>query len=319
MMSYQHKLIIIEGLTGLGKSTMAHLIARQLGYNGICARWIHEGEIQHPTSIEVENGLSVFMEDSIKKWEELVSQIKVSNQVCVTEASFFNNLIESLFSHCLEQNEIIAFGLELQQVIEPINPALVYLTHYDVPVALKENFKNRGEGFKDFVIRYVESTPIAKVEGWVGDAGVVTFLDTFVSLTNLLFHKYHIDKISLDVSSEDWHVINQRVTKFLSLHWHPDPIISKKEAENYTGTYRIQAAETNCSIEFHDGSLITDLFLNVKTRLIPKHKNVFIVEKWHFEIIFEQSDDGDINSFSVAGIDVDYLKAVGLKAEKVNK
>ena len=48
------KLIIVEGLTGSGKSIMAHFIARQLQYNRIPASWVHEGEETHPILMDIE-------------------------------------------------------------------------------------------------------------------------------------------------------------------------------------------------------------------------------------------------------------------------
>jgi len=51
------KLIIVEGLTGSGKSIMAHFIARQLQYNGIAASWVHEGEEPHPILMDVESSI----------------------------------------------------------------------------------------------------------------------------------------------------------------------------------------------------------------------------------------------------------------------
>ena len=41
------KLIIVEGLTGSGKSIMAHFNARQLQYNGIPVNWVHEEAEPH--------------------------------------------------------------------------------------------------------------------------------------------------------------------------------------------------------------------------------------------------------------------------------
>ena len=319
MNKYKHKLIIVEGLTGLGKSTMAHFIARQLVYNNIPTQWIHEGELKHPTSVELDKGLPAYMEDSLMMWRELVDKLNQEEQVCVIEASFFNNLIETLYCHGLEPDEIVAYGMELQRVIKPANPALVYLVHRDTTAALNGNFKNRGDGFKDFVIQLVERTEIAKLKGWKGYAGVFPFWDSFASLTDLLFTKFHISKISLDVSTGNWLEINHQVMKFLGIQEHKDPEISKGDAEAFTGLYRIQDTGEDCAVIYQDGSLKTDLFMNVKTRLIQKSQNRFFVEKWHFEIIFEGSESGEITAFMVAGEDVDYLKAVGLKAEKVNK
>ena len=61
------KLIIVEGLTGSGKSIMAHFIARQLEYNGIPASWVHEGEEPHPILMDVESSIESFMAEMRKK------------------------------------------------------------------------------------------------------------------------------------------------------------------------------------------------------------------------------------------------------------
>jgi hypothetical protein len=317
MIDPKNKLIIVEGLTGLGKSTMAHLIARQLQYNGFNARWIHEGEDPHPVSIDVEPDITTFMDNSLKIWGSFVSQIQASDQVTVIEASYFNNLIESLFAHCLHKQEIIDFGLKLQQVIEPVKPALIYLTHGNIPTALEKNFRNRGVGFKDFVIRYVSSTPIAEVQHWKDYAGVVMFWQEFAAITDALFQQYRIDKLMLDVSGGNWESYNHQAVEFLSLSWVPDPLISQAEAEKFVGVYRIRDGGRDHTIQYENGTLVTDIFMNVKTKLIPKNVSSFLVEKWHFELLFDQAASGDMTSFTIAGRDIDYLKAVGTVAEKV--
>ena len=42
------KIIFVDGITGSGKSTITHFIARQLEQNGIKARWFHEEEEGNP-------------------------------------------------------------------------------------------------------------------------------------------------------------------------------------------------------------------------------------------------------------------------------
>jgi hypothetical protein len=93
-----HKLILVEGLTGLGKSTLAHFIARQLWYHDFDAAWIHEGELEHPLSVEVNtNDSDLFMQTTLAKWQGFVSRIEDSGEIIILEAGFFNNLLETLF------------------------------------------------------------------------------------------------------------------------------------------------------------------------------------------------------------------------------
>jgi hypothetical protein len=42
------KLIVLDGLSGSGKSTFCQWLELQLRRNGRSARWLHEGDIDHP-------------------------------------------------------------------------------------------------------------------------------------------------------------------------------------------------------------------------------------------------------------------------------
>ena len=204
MKEAKNQLILVEGLTGLGKSTLAHFIARQFQYNGIEARWIHEGENPHPVSLDVESDITAFMVKSLEKWNALVAQTLKSRTITVIEASFFNNLIETLFAYGLDRATILDFGMKLQQVIKPAKPALVYLVHPNLSNSLEENFRNRGAGFRDFVIEYIANTPIAEEKSWNDYAGMLMFWREFVAITNSLFREYEIDKLAIDVSAGEW-------------------------------------------------------------------------------------------------------------------
>ena len=88
----QCKLIIVEGLSGSGKSIMAHFIARQLQHNRIDADWVHEGEVPHPVSMEVESSIESYMAAMLEKWTAFVERLRPSSQVTVIEAHAFDLL-----------------------------------------------------------------------------------------------------------------------------------------------------------------------------------------------------------------------------------
>lgn len=268
-------------------------------------------------SLDVDGDIATFMAESLSKWTVFVAQIQDSDTVTVIEASFFNNLIESLFTHRLDQRTILDFGLKLQSVIEPVKPALVYLTHYDITTALEENFQNRGSGFQDFVIKYVSDTPIAREKNWNDYDGMLAFWKQFVGITDSLYHAFEVDKLMLDVSRSDWEGYHRRVTDFLSLSLVADPEISPEGAGKFVGYYRFQDGGKEKMIQYSNGTLFSDIFMNVTTKLIPVNESSFIVEKWHFELNFDFDYAGEVTSFEIGGRDVSYLKAVGLKAAKV--
>ena len=319
METLKNQLIIVEGLTGLGKSTLAHFLARQFEYNGIDACWIHEGEDPHPVDVDVGDDIETFMDQSLQKWGGFVDQIRESGRITIIEASFFNNLIETLFAHCLDQATIIDFSLKMQEVIQPARPALVYLRHPDISLALKENFRNRGEGFRDFVIDLVARMPIAKEKGWNDYAGMEQFWREFVAIIDTLFEIYEMDKLAIDISRGDWDTTHQQVTAFLGLSLVADPLFQFDEAEKYLGAYQFTEGGKVSTIRYQDGFLQTNAFLNVYTKLIPREEGAFLAEKWHFSLHFESDPDtGDATAFTIGGRDVNYLKAVGMSARKVS-
>lgn len=317
LIAINHQLVLVEGLTGLGKSTLAHFIARQFQYNGIDASWIHEGEDPHPVGVDFETNITDFMNRSLQRWQSFIGQVQDTSTIFVIEAAFFNNLFETLYAHCLDQAAILDFALKHQEVIKPVKPALVYLVHPDIEAALEENFRNRGTGFRDFVIRLTSSAPIARQNGWADYDGMLQFWRGFVEITDSLFQVYDIDRLAIDVSAGAWVEYHRMVTNFLGITLVDDPRIGSLAADKFVGDYLYEDGK-NCRICYKDGYLVTDVFMNVETKLIPKVDGGFLVEKWHFELLFEfDRATGEVVSFTIGGWDVDYLKAVGLKAEKI--
>jgi thymidylate kinase len=311
------KLIIVEGLTGSGKSIMAHFIARQLQYNGIPASWVHEGEEPHPILMDVGSSIEGYMDEMRERWAAYVDQVELSGEVRVVEASFFNNLIESLLAYNVDRPKILQYGDELQALIEPLNPTLVYLVQEDVDRALERNFKGRGKGFRNYVIRYATDTPFAKQRGWEGYEGMVMFWREFVTVTDELFQRYRIRKLKIDNSAGNWDDYNRQVLEYLSIPLIPEQGVSQSEAIKLIGVYKDRSGK-EFTVHYEDGELTINLFLNVRTRLVRRAEQVFLAEGWHFEISFESDGLSGASVMRIGGRDVDYLSLVGTVANKTS-
>ena len=312
------KWVIVEGLTGLGKSTLAHFIARQLRYQEIEANWIHEGELEHPLSIQIDSSIEIFMQNALEQWQNLVSRIETSGETTILEACLFNNLLETLFSHNLPIPQIYQYYDVIQDTIKTLQPALVYLTHTDVSKALAENFRNRGAGFKDYVFKYITNTPYAQQNGLVGEVGMIKFWQDFVALTDQLYDRFRFKKIAIHNSSGDWVTQSQQVLDFLSIPYIVEQLLSADRAADFTGAYKDQRTGKKFSVRYQNCHLVANLFLDDWTRLIPNTDSSFIAAGWHFVVLFERDNSGTINSMQIAGQDVDYLSLVGTVAEKVS-
>jgi len=312
------KLIIVEGLTGSGKSIMAHFLARQLQHNGIPAGWIHEGEVPHPILRDVESSIESYMAEMRLNWKTYVDEIDRSKQVRVVEACFFNNLIETLFMHNLGRSKIIQYGEELQMLIEPLNPTLVYLVQADLEQALERNFKNRGDGFRDFVIQLTTGTPFGKQRDLQGYEGMVTFWREFVDLMDELFQGFHIRKLRIDNSAGNWDDDNHQVLEFLSIPLKVEQGVTTGEASHLVGAYKDRRSDKEFAVRYEAGELTINFFLNVNTRLVRQTEKTFLAEGWHFVISFELDDSSRATALRIDGRDIDYLALVGTVADKVS-
>ncbi len=312
------KLIIVEGLTGSGKSIMAYFIARQLDYNGIPASWVHEGKDPHPILLDVESSIEHYMADMLERWTAYVEQVRSSDKVWVVEASFFNNLIETLLAYNVDREKIVRYADKLQTLIEPLDPTLVYLVQEDIEKALERNFCGRGEGFKNYVIQYATGTPVAKRRGWEGYDGMVTFWRELVAVTDELFHRYRINKIKIDNSAGNWDDCNRQVLECLSIPLIPEQRVSQSEAVGLVGVYEDRKSDEEFVVHYEDGELTINLFLNVKTRLVRQAEEVFVTEGWYFEVSFEADGSGGASVLRIGGRDIDYLQLVGTVADKVS-
>lgn len=309
-------MIIVEGLTGSGKSITAHFIARQLRYHGFNARWIHEGELPHPVECDEFEDVNKFTNGMRQKWEDFASHIHSAGEITVIEASFYNNLFETMFAHNVGFSTIIRYSLQLQEVIRHLNPALIYLKQGDLPNALEQNFTDRGNGFKDFVIKFATDTPYARGRNLVGYDGMVTFWQGFETLTDALFVKCIMDKLMIDVSSRDWVKSRQQITRFLSIPLTPEKTIPAGEARRYVGTYYDEERNQEIDINLENQILTANIFLKVRTPLIYKEENVFLAKGWHYKIRFLPDDTRVITKLVIDGHDIDYLSLVGTKAAK---
>lgn len=303
------KLIIVEGLTGAGKSTMAHFISRQYGHNGMPARWIHEGEMEHP--IWVENGRDDLARCTVEmheQWPAFAQSVADGDEVVIIEAAYFNNLIETLFTHNVDTEAILDHYEQLHNAIAPMNPVLIYLTQDDVPQALRRNYANRGEGFVQFVIDLVESTPYAQKRHLTGVEGTFTFWQAFVTLTDTLYMQTNFAKLRIENTAGNWTQYNQQVCRFLGLTYTPEHTLTEADAKPYLGTYLDSEHDRRFQVAYENGTLTMNVLS--RTRLVPLGKDRFAAESWHFTVEF--ADD----CLTIGGQDIDYLSLVGTTARK---
>jgi hypothetical protein len=194
----------------------------------------------------------------------------------------------------------------------------VYLVQGDVARALERSFKDRGTGFRDYVIRFATGLPLAKRRGWQGYEGMVRYWREFVTLTDELFDRHRIRKIRVDNSAGNWDDCNRQVLDCLGIGLVPELRVSPGEAAKLVGLYKDRGSDREFRVQYKDGVLTINVFLSVRTKLVPRADKAFLTEGWHFEITFEPDGPSGAMVMRIGGRDVDYVRLVGTVADRAS-
>jgi hypothetical protein len=145
------KLILADGLSGSGKSTVCQWLELQLQHDKIKARWLFEADVPHPLHWwdywngnqycppDFQRGTpSQFVETSIEKWKDFVAATNRSDEVCIAESALFRLGIGMLLQADAQPAELVDYGRRVHDIIKDLNPLLIYFRQTDVAVHLQK-------------------------------------------------------------------------------------------------------------------------------------------------------------------------------------
>ncbi|MDR9856199.1 hypothetical protein RJP21_21585 [Paenibacillus sp. VCA1] len=273
------KLIIIEGLPGSGKSTIAQLVYEMLTGRGIEAQLFQEGSLEHPADYD---GVSFYRQDefnqllsdykgfkevlesrAIKRRNDfLIPYRKIKNEFgsdfpdellqeiftkdiyelpfdqnvkLITERwssfkkdSFHNNSIH-IFECCFIQNpltigtvkyniqkrEVINYVLQLEDIIKPLNPLLIYIDQKDIRSTFEKAVNERPKEWSDGFIEYYTNQGLGKMQGYHGFDGAVQVLQERKKIELEIFNLLEINKRKIDNSQYNIETCKEEIRKIL--------------------------------------------------------------------------------------------------------
>lgn len=305
------KLILIDGITGSGKSTTAQFLANQLKKNGVKVKWYHEEETKHP--LEYEEDVEVFasqaemlkfLETIPKLWRQFAKQVSQSDHVHIIESFLLQDTVRLLFQNNLEEARIIDFVQEIEDIIRPLNPALLYFYQQDANQSIRKIWKRRGPAWKKWFIDSDIQTPYVKTSGLTGEVGVIKLWSDYQNFTNQLFERYQFKKLSIENSIGEWDDYRQQILDFLDLNLVTENRdLTLGEKKRYCGTYKEQEGKLGCTVKLLNGNLVCDLIWP-DIRILPVEtgdNNLFYLESFPVFIKFKENEEGFIKELSISG------------------
>ena len=173
------KLIIVEGLPGSGKSTMAKKIADTLAGNGEKVLCADEGVSEHPADYGDYDfpDFPTEREKILEKWRHFVKNSD-KDTVCVFNCIFLQNpMCETMMRFGMDETASQKYIGEIAQIIKPLNPLIVYINQPDARADIDSVLDERGDGWLNAVIDYHTNQGYGKMNSLSGYDGYIKCLE----------------------------------------------------------------------------------------------------------------------------------------------
>jgi len=242
------KLVIISGMSGVGKSSTAQKLAALCKSEQINHTWYHEEMDNHPIRwadggefsvgpIETREGMARNLEDMYQRWEKLVNQMKKQDGLHIMEGCLFQAIIRYFFHSPLTRGEVMDYYHKVFEILEPLSPHIIFLYRPNVEESFKKAFKIRGERWKNIILDS-EDEYYFKSHEYKGEESVYLMEADYQNFAGEIFDSYKGHKLKVDTSGEKWKLYMDTISHFLDIKPKKKlQHISVKSLSQYCGTF----------------------------------------------------------------------------------
>jgi hypothetical protein len=220
-----HRLVIVEGIMGSGKSSTMRFAAARLEQAGQRATAIHErtdphplratDDLVHPFQPWLDVTPAELARRSLEKWRAFAQSTRASDIVPVVDGQLFHGDLTNLFLMEAELATIADHSLAVADAISPLNPLLVYFHQADVAQAIRRICAERGDEWVRYQVDWKLQSPYARRRGLAGLDGLIELYRGYRVLTDTLFAQLDLPRLAIENSSHDWPACQRLVTSTL--------------------------------------------------------------------------------------------------------
>jgi thymidylate kinase len=241
------KLLVVTGISGVGKSTTAQNLARLYKQNDICYYWYHEEMKDHPIrwinggefkegSLFSEEGMQLNIADMYERWTSLINKITDLGGVHIMEGCLYENINRYFFKSNYPKNKIISYYDDLMKILEPANLKIIYLYRPDVKANLEKAFKVRGDKWKNIILNPKGTTYFDTLE-YVGEDSIFSMWEDYQNFAHTIFERFEGSKIKIDTSNEQWASYLKRLAEKLDIKYFDKEDLPLPSPDKYCGRF----------------------------------------------------------------------------------
>ena len=213
--------------------------------------------------------LDVYKKFALEKWTHFVEKaLKNRDEVYIIDSAIFQFQIFVFLFKNRPYEELQNFIDRIIEIIQPLNPCLIYLYRDNAEATIDYLEKDRGTAYLEYLWNRDKAQPYYQDKP-EGAESFKQFLRDYSGMANLLFESFPANKISLEISDDNWTYREDKMLSFLDVNR-----ISNPDAFPQNGVYTNEALGFVINV---DGLSFTDPTGQIR-KLIPKSHNEFYVD-----------------------------------------
>jgi len=319
------KLILVEGIPGTGKSTMAQFIAIQLEKNGKKVKWYHECLDDHffwnhfddlfddDDLFKDQNCIEQFYQLNLKLWQELVETAQKEDAVFVIDGYFFASMSNLLFKSDQDETKIVELFQKVEEIIKPLNPLLVYYSAENVREHTIKTWDDRAAWAKESTIAMAEQMPFVIRSGLKGEDALVYYIEQIINLDSRISALTKVNKLNICITNRDYPAYRKQVLESIGIKYITDEFYVADKTK-FCGFY--DNDEENLTVKILDDELVCDWQLKNMV-LLPIEQNVYNLRSFPINLKFIEDVDGKVTNIETFGSP--FYNRVGCKFERVTE
>jgi hypothetical protein len=213
------KLILIEGIPGAGKTTIAEKIARHCQDHGREVKQYPEGCEKRPNLRRVKPRLyegqspdEAFFERHEACWRKFGKAAARRDALHVFESALLQlHLNEMLLWRDTGEEAMLAHCARLANTVLPLSPVMIYLNPPDIRRVSEERVHPDGTRWIDWVANYIEQSAYGKRTGARGPGGAMEYFALRKRLELKALKQLPIPYTVIDIPDYDWDGIWQKI------------------------------------------------------------------------------------------------------------
>jgi energy-coupling factor transporter ATP-binding protein EcfA2 len=314
------KLILIEGMSGSGKSTAAQYLALAISQSGSKSDWYHEEQTNHPIYTEeydryLESGqVNKFVTKILSNWEKFLANTGEDSVAHIFEAQILQAVAASILWSGYDEGVIKQTLSQLSDLLAGTHYTFFFLHTGNPELILNNSFKRRGKAWKNWYIDFFNKSGYSKQTARHGIDGLSEFWKEIYQIGCWYYDRLTSSKLLVDITNQDWAAYKKKLLDFFGISYELDQGNRSTDLKQYTGQYRDAEGNFECTVKFEGDYLYCD-FGWPGLHLIPKNKNhEFYIMSFPHELKFISKNDR-ISEIEVTGKDIAGLLGKKLRRE----